>query len=424
MSAVPEYSAERVRRAVPADSFVVEGSTPVVSFGNPYAARVATLGLNPSASEFQDSDGKPLLGDAQRLESLSSLGVESLVDCDDETVKRVVDACYGYFSGSNPFWGFFGHMQPLLEAAGASYRDGSACHLDLVQWATDPLWSKLPLAVRRQLLVDDAPFLRRQLADTHLGLVLLNGATAVRQAEVVGAVWDEWLALPGSGPKAWLVRGRLEGVRLLGWTPYLPTGFVSRLRRDAILDAIRDERPKPTREVGSVAPGDGSPGDGSPGDAGPAAAPSPTAADSDAKGPKPQLPSAPPPPRADDVDVALVMSNGAVPVGLLVVSGSGFALAVIQDPLGEPGSGLNESGGWTGGADKLCLAAVRSPGGIPVDGSPTPRHGGPTTRHAAVPLLHGCNARRGPRRRPPAPGTDVRAEQRGRLPLAHRHLSP
>ncbi len=236
---VPAYVAERVRRAMPEGCFVVPASTPVVSFGDPYRARVAMLGLNPSSSEFLRPDGQLLAGESQRLESLASLGVESLVDASDEVVARVVRACYGYFAGPNPYWEFFGHMERLLAAGGWSYRDGSACHLDLVQWATDPIWGGIPDdGVQKQLLLADAAFLRRQLAETDLRLVLVNGATAVAQVEAVGGQWHKKKELPPGRGKAWLLKGWLEDVPLLGWTPYIPSGFVSAARRAAIIDAI------------------------------------------------------------------------------------------------------------------------------------------------------------------------------------------
>ena len=46
MSDVPAEVAERIRRPPPAGHAVVEGSLPVVSFGDYRTAKVATLALN------------------------------------------------------------------------------------------------------------------------------------------------------------------------------------------------------------------------------------------------------------------------------------------------------------------------------------------------------------------------------------------
>ena len=62
--------AERIRRPIPAGSHVLAGSLPVVSFGDPDRAVIATLSLNPSWLEFQSLDGSWLLKDQRRLASI------------------------------------------------------------------------------------------------------------------------------------------------------------------------------------------------------------------------------------------------------------------------------------------------------------------------------------------------------------------
>ena len=62
-----ELILERISNLVPpADCDVVERSTPVISFGDFTKSHIATLGINPSASEFQ-SGGKLLKGERKRL---------------------------------------------------------------------------------------------------------------------------------------------------------------------------------------------------------------------------------------------------------------------------------------------------------------------------------------------------------------------
>lgn len=69
-----------------------------------------------------------------------------------------------------------------MAACGASYKLGSACHLDLVQWATDPIWSKLATAIRKRLIADDAQFLASQLQQNErLWLLLVNGTGVLRE---------------------------------------------------------------------------------------------------------------------------------------------------------------------------------------------------------------------------------------------------
>ncbi len=101
--AIPEYLVRMARRAAPklADNFVVIGSTPVLSFGDPRSAEVATLGINPSASEFCGGDGWLTLYRGATYEDRGDFsGMYSFVPCrraDDDRARfqrpRISLAC-------------------------------------------------------------------------------------------------------------------------------------------------------------------------------------------------------------------------------------------------------------------------------------------------------------------------------------------
>lgn len=184
-SVIVEHVLSRLRQQLPADGHVVAGSTPVLSFGNAAEAVVATIGLNPSRQEFLDRNGRELSGRSRRFETLKSLGVPELASASDSDLLRVVGACNTYFA-ANPYRRWFDQLEPILRSVGASYYDGSACHLDLVQWATDPVWSKIPdRTVRDRLLEQDSVFFRHQLRHGAFRLVLLNGNSVIKQFESV-----------------------------------------------------------------------------------------------------------------------------------------------------------------------------------------------------------------------------------------------
>jgi hypothetical protein len=180
----PEYLIERAGRSPDARSCVVSGSTPVVAFGDPVAATVATLGINPSSREFLDDSGGLLTGSRRRLATLTSLGVERHEDLNHHHGEIIVEACASYFE-RRPYRRWFDPLDRLLRGAlGVSYYDRTACHLDLVQWATDPLWSRLAAGIRSALLRQDAAFLRRQLGQPDLGVVIVNGRAVMEQVEL------------------------------------------------------------------------------------------------------------------------------------------------------------------------------------------------------------------------------------------------
>jgi hypothetical protein len=217
-----DYLSPMVRRRPPVEGLVVEGSTPVVAFGNPALATVATLGINPAASEFL-RDHELRTGAERRLATLESLGAESLETLTDEQVAEVVADCATYFH-RRPYKRWFDPLDRLLrDAVGASYYDGSACHLDLIQWATDPIWSRITNPISQQALLDDGvPHLRAQLQQEHIRLVVLNGRAVIDQVRATGLaeleVVDQTLL---EGRRYELVAGTTDAIQWLGWSANL-----------------------------------------------------------------------------------------------------------------------------------------------------------------------------------------------------------
>ncbi len=154
----------------PSDAGVISGTTPVVSFGDFTSARVATLGINPSSKEFM-SGGKFL-----------ELGKKRLAD--DENGKAnptdIWFGCQNYFRGQNAYWAWFGALEELLQRVGVSYKDGSACHLDLSPWATFPAYGQLTPAQQQNLLQHDSQFLDWQVTEAPIKVVLFNGASVYK----------------------------------------------------------------------------------------------------------------------------------------------------------------------------------------------------------------------------------------------------
>jgi hypothetical protein len=213
----PDHLTERARRAPDLDLCVVPGSTPVVAFGDPVSAKVATVGINPSSGEFRNSAGALLAGDDRRLATLESLGLERYDQITDEHAAAIVDDCAAYFD-RRPYRWFDPLDAVIKQGLGASYRDRSACHLDLVQWATWPLWGELTAEVQHELLRADVPFLKRQLRATPFAVVLVNGRSVMSALERNGIVrWRHVETI--EGPPAVQVSLAAAGTtRLVAWS--------------------------------------------------------------------------------------------------------------------------------------------------------------------------------------------------------------
>lgn len=244
-SPLPGYVVERLRRPVPPGIPVVLGSTPVLSFGSTHSAGVATLGLNPSVAEFQDKRGW-LTGAHRRLVELRSLGLDDLTDAPDELLRDVVAGCDTYFD-RNPYWTWFRQLEEfLLKPLRVSYTNGSACHLDLVQWATDPVWGHLPAAQRTRLIDADAAFLHLQLQHEGIALVLMNGSGVTDVVHKHVTPLTQVGDVTHGTVTARLLEGHAHGTHFIGWSSNLQSqpGITNELRRriGAAVHELREQR--------------------------------------------------------------------------------------------------------------------------------------------------------------------------------------
>ena len=235
---------EMVCRSAPVAE-VVSGSTPVVAFGDPRTASVATLGINPSWREFLADDGSLLCGPKRRLATLAYLQAESTVSLRPDQIRNAIEECAGYFlPGRNPYRRWFDPLDEILRAAlGVSFYDHTACHLDLVQWATRPAWGELPKQAREILLLEGLPHLQCLLRHGSVRTVLLNGRQVVDHA--MAARLGE-LRLSGEvriNPlrSCSLYMGESDAVTLIGWSTNLQSSWgISLNFRARLAAAVRD----------------------------------------------------------------------------------------------------------------------------------------------------------------------------------------
>ncbi len=253
---LPEYLVRMVRRIPPIPE-VVPGSTPVVAFGEPRIARVATLGINPSHQEFIGRDGL-LAGRDRRLATLESLSADGLPNLTDSQVRTVIDDCGRYFSSDrNPYRRWFDPLDEILRrGVHASYYDGTACHLDLSHWATDPVWSGLSASSRQRLLDEGVPHLRDQILEGQVRLIVLNGRQVLDQVQAVRLVRLRPTGTIQIGTvRGTLVEGLADGVRYLGWSTNIQSswGVTSEFRRQLAAWLASAAAPKHEAEEQPVA---------------------------------------------------------------------------------------------------------------------------------------------------------------------------
>jgi hypothetical protein len=180
--------------------------------------------LNPSKAEFLDSKGQLLSGPNRRLVTKPSLLNEGLASTSEAAIAKIFEGCNGYFQRC-PYKRWFDVLEKVLKCVGASYYDGSACHPDLVQWATDPVWSKLEAHEQESLLKADVPFLRQQLAQEGIQLLLLNGASIIRSFNALGGSPLKEVQFAEGGRIRIFTGWTVSKVRVIGWNLNLQSSF-------------------------------------------------------------------------------------------------------------------------------------------------------------------------------------------------------
>ena len=208
---------------------VIPWSSPVLSFGDVAAARVATLGLNPSNREFVDGAGNELDGPSRRFHTLSSLGLDAWHEAQPRHLELIAESCRCYFA-VNPYDTWFKRLDNLLVDLNVSYYSTlfSACHLDLVPFATAEKWTALSRAQRQTLLDGTGDVLGELLRDSKIQVLILNGSSVVEHFERVTSIEFERQTV-----REWtLRRDEGSGVKGVAYSGVVRSVGGTRLNRD------------------------------------------------------------------------------------------------------------------------------------------------------------------------------------------------
>lgn len=206
---------------------VIRWASPVPSFGDLSTSRVATLGLNPSNREFEDKSGE-LQDPSRRFPTLGSLGLDSWKDAGDRHLRLILDSCREYFL-RNPYNTWFRPLDKVISGVSASFygESRSACHLDLIPYATARKWTELRADQKSSLLAIAGDTLGLLLRDSPVRILILNGMSVVKQFQKVAEIRLEQHEMP-----TWSLSRRLEPVTGLAYTGVVNALSGFRLRDD------------------------------------------------------------------------------------------------------------------------------------------------------------------------------------------------
>jgi hypothetical protein len=176
-------------RSIFLKSGAIDWGSPIPSFGNLEIAKLATVGLNPSNREFVDIEGNELDGEFRRFHTLRSLGLTKWMEASDYHHTVILDFCFKYFE-RNPYDNWFKKLEYLISGANISYYSPSstACHLDLIPYATFNKWTDLTSQSKSRLLELSRDFLGLLLNASQLDILVLNGQSVVDKLEEMANV--------------------------------------------------------------------------------------------------------------------------------------------------------------------------------------------------------------------------------------------
>ena len=203
-----------------AETGIIPWAAPIPVFGDLSASRVATVGLNPSNREFTDQDGNELTGHERRFHTLQSLVLSSWSAVDAQHLRAIEGSCRNYFHG-NPYNSWFKPLDGVISGTGASYYDDerSACHLDIIPYATRQKWGDLK-AKQNVLLTLAGDSLATLLRASSVRLVVLNGQAVVDHFREMAGIdfsrlWMPRWSLPrkpGSSMEGIAYRARIDSI--------------------------------------------------------------------------------------------------------------------------------------------------------------------------------------------------------------------
>lgn len=178
---------------------VIQWGSPVPTFGDLGSSQIATIGLNPSNREFVDITGNELIGPFRRFQTLRSLGLNHWSDATTKHLHLIEESCTNYFS-RNPYDTWFKELDSLLGGVASYYYANStrsACHMDVIPYATLSKWTELSALQRSKLLEIAGDTLGLLLRDSSIKFLILNGNTVVKNVESVSGTRLTRIEMPG-----------------------------------------------------------------------------------------------------------------------------------------------------------------------------------------------------------------------------------
>jgi hypothetical protein len=163
-----EFLLDKISEPLPRNVKIVEGSIPIVFFGNVEKAEIATLSLNPSNIEFEHNG-------VRRCVDRKHLRVSDSQKLTREQAESVYQSLLLFFH-VNPYKTWFNPMNKLFRGKGFEYYNDKIVHLDISPWATTNKWDSLSREERESII--DTSIVKEVIEKSEIKKLFVNGKTA------------------------------------------------------------------------------------------------------------------------------------------------------------------------------------------------------------------------------------------------------
>jgi len=163
-----EFLLDKISEPLPTKVKIVEGSIPIVFFGNVEKAVIATLSLNPSNIEFEHNG-------VRRCVDRKHLKVSDRQKLTREQAESVYQSLLLFFQ-VNPYKTWFNPMNKLFQSKGFEYYNDKIVHLDISPWATSNKWDSLSREERESII--DTSIIKEVIEKRGIKKLFINGKTA------------------------------------------------------------------------------------------------------------------------------------------------------------------------------------------------------------------------------------------------------
>jgi len=217
-----EFLLDKISEPLPTTVKIVEGSIPIVFFGNVEKAEIATLSLNPSNIEFEHNG-------VRRCVDRKYLKVSDNQKLTREQAESVYHSLLLFFQ-VNPYKTWFNPMNKLFQSKGYEYYNDKIVHLDISPWATSNKWDSLSREERESII--DTSIIEKVIENQGIKKLFINGKTAFNvfcktlnlKTNYIQQSTFTYTTKNGNNRSYKIYETEIFGCKVVGWNLYIHQG--------------------------------------------------------------------------------------------------------------------------------------------------------------------------------------------------------